>query len=526
MTDTAEDRIGSPAEPVAGPTVAVVAADRRLGLRVVVGGEGMSRIVLAAHSSELRDPTPWLHGGELLMTTGLQLGADDESLAAYVERLAATGVACLAVGIGPRLTLARIPAALTAAAERVGLPLLEVPEETPFLAVTETVFAHLATARYAEQVRALEAQRTLTASAVHPGGTQAVVATFADLTGMDVLVTDLTGQPVAASPDGTGTALRADLLPELSRLRAHGLHATASIQSPGRDVRVQPLGSQQLRGFLVCAAASPPSGFDRQLVAAAVSLLTLELEDLSRAGDAERGRRSEVARSLLAGTADDEAAHELLASVGLRASTLRVVALMPGVEPGSVDATTELLLGALPDALTAYDGDVGLLLVPDPPAGLAELVREAVGATRTATAGIGGTVTPSAADRSARAACRAAQVARGTGPRVIDVLALASSQLLLALQPQGAVAAFADAVLGPVEQAGGRGDALLQSLRAFLECNGSWEEAAARLGVHRHTLRQRLRRVEQLSGRRLDSGYDRMELLLAFEARDLAAHPT
>lgn len=525
VTDAAEDRTGLPAEPAAGPTVAVVAADRNLGLRVVAGGEGMSRGVLAAHTSELRDPTPWLHGGELLMTTGLQLDQDDAGLAAYVERLATAGVACLAVGIGPRLTLDRVPAALSEAALRVGLPVLEVPEGTPFLAVTETVFAHLAAARYAEQVRALEAQRTLTASAVHPGGTQAVVSAFADLTGMDVLVTDLAGRPIASSPDGP--ALRADLLPELPRLRAHGLHATASLQSPGRDVRVQPLGSQQLRGFLVCAASTAPTGFDRQLAAAAVSLLTLELEDLSRAGDAERRRRSEVARTLLAGTRDEPAARDLLASVGLRAATVRVVAVVasqPCAGPGPVEATLGRLLEALPDALTADDGDRALLLVPDPPEGLADLVQEAVGATADAAAGIGATVAPSAAARSARSACRAAEVARATGPRVVDVLALASSRLLLTLQPHGAVAAFADAVLGPVEQAGGRGGALLSSLRAFLECNGSWEEAAARLGVHRHTLRQRLRRVEELSGRRLDSGHDRMELLLAFEARDLAGH--
>jgi purine catabolism regulator len=256
-------------------------------------------------------------------------------------------------------------------------------------------------------------------------------------------------------------------------------------------------------------------------------LLTLELEDLSRAGDAERRRRSEVARTLLAGTRDEPAARDLLASVGLRAATVRVVAVVasqPCAGPGPVEATLGRLLEALPDALTADDGERALLLVPDPPEGLADLVQEAVGATADAAAGIGATVAPSAAARSARSACRAAEVARATGPRVVDVLALASSRLLLTLQPHGAVAAFADAVLGPVEQAGGRGGALLSSLRAFLECNGSWEEAAARLGVHRHTLRQRLRRVEELSGRRLDSGHDRMELLLAFEARDLAGH--
>jgi PucR family transcriptional regulator, purine catabolism regulatory protein len=505
----------------AGPTVGSVAARPELGLRVLAGAGQLDRPVTTAHVSELVDPAPWLHGGELLMTTGLQLGTGAADLDAYVDRLAAAGVACLALGTGARLTHEQVPPALVAAAERAALPLLEVPERTPFLAVTETVFAHVASARYAEQVRALEAQRALTAAAVHPGGVAAVATALATLTGLDVLVADATALPLAASPDAAAAALRADLVPGLDRLRAHGLRASTSVQQPGRDVRVHPLGAQRLRGFLVCAGVTVPGPYERQLVAGAVSLLTLELERRHRAGDAERRRRGTAARALLQEPVSPAAAADLLRSVGLAARSLRVVTLrVPAADAGVLAAHVELLEASLPTVLASSD-DPGLVLVLDPPPDLATVVQRAVAAEGgRATAGVGGPVPPADAARSARQARRAADVAAGTPGRVVDVLALASTKLLLASQAPDAVTAYADAVLGPLDQAG-RAGTLLPSLRAFLESNGSWEDAAARLGIHRHTLRQRLRRVEELTGRRLDSGHDRMELLLAFDARDV-----
>ena len=489
----------------AAPTVASVAADRRLGLAVLAGADALTRPVLAAHTSELRDPTPWLHGGELLMTTGLLLDVTAEGLVAYVDRLAAAGVACLAVGTGPALTHPVVPEAVVQAAERAGLPLLEVPESTPFLAVTETVFAQLAAAQYAEQVRALDAQRALTAAAVHPGGPAAVAGALAALTGTQVLVADRGGAVVAGSPE-----LRADLLPDLDRLRAHGLHGSASSAAPGRDVRVQPLGSRVLRGFLVCAGTAPPGAFERQLVAVAVGLLTLELERRHEAADAERARRADVVRALLAGPLPDAAAADLLAQVGVRAAGLRVAVLRGAAD--DVQAAVEAATAAQPDLLHLPETGGATVLLPGATAVWPVPARVAVG--------LGGEVRPGAAPRSARQAQWAARVAQERGGGLVDVLALASAGLLLAQAP-GSAGAYADAVLGPVDRAGPRSDALLASLRVFLERNGSWEEAAGLLGLHRHTLRQRMRRVEELTGRRLDAGHDRMELLLAFAARDL-----
>jgi len=484
------------AQEPAALTVAAMTAEPALGLRALTGQAGLSRLVLAAHTSELTDPTPWLHGGELLMTTGLVLDTAPAALAAYVERLSTVGVACLAVGTGPTLTFTSVPGALVDAAARHELSLLEVPEDTPFLAVTQTVFARLAAAQYAEQLRALEAQRILTAAAVHPGGLAAVASSLAAQTGLSVLVTDPGGQMLATA--GRDAGLAEELFPELARLRPRGLGATASLLGPGRDVRVQPLGSSHLLGFLACGGVAAPGPFERQLVAGAVVLMSLELERLRGASNADRQERADVVRALLERTVTDAAAAELLASVSLRASTVAVVVL-PHRRSGRLEKS-ELVpadyaeqamdaLAATVPALLAADLDGhAVALVLDPPPDLALLVDQATGGTA---AGIGGRARPADAARAYLDGRWAARTAAAGAGGALDVATLASVRLLLSIDAvtPGAVASYADSVLGTLDSVGSRRETLLRSLRAFLESNGSWEETALELRVHRHTLR-------------------------------------
>jgi PucR family transcriptional regulator, purine catabolism regulatory protein len=68
----------------------------------------------------------------------------------------------------------------------------------------------------------------------------------------------------------------------------------------------------------------------------------------------------------------------------------------------------------------------------------------------------------------------------------------------------------------------GRGD-LVRSLATWLEHNGEWEAAAAALAVHRHTLRNRIRRAAALLGRDLDAAAVRAELWVALRLLDTRA---
>jgi purine catabolism regulator len=123
----------------------------------------------------------------------------------------------------------------------------------------------------------------------------------------------------------------------------------------------------------------------------------------------------------------------------------------------------------------------------------------------------------------ARCALEAVRLANGSAPDVASYRDLGAFQLLLSLQDDEALASYTRSVLGPVEQDEGEyGDELLRSLDVFIENNGHWERAAQALYCHRHTLRYRIKRVEQLTGRDFSNARDRIEFWLALRARELA----
>ena len=94
---------------------------------------------------------------------------------------------------------------------------------------------------------------------------------------------------------------------------------------------------------------------------------------------------------------------------------------------------------------------------------------------------------------------------------------LGAFTLLLALQDDEALRLYSEGLLEPIGRNEGEyGGELLRSLEAFIENNGNWERAARQLYCHRHTLRYRIRKIEELTGRDLSRATDRIELWLAF----------
>jgi purine catabolism regulator len=164
---------------------------------------------------------------------------------------------------------------------------------------------------------------------------------------------------------------------------------------------------------------------------------------------------------------------------------------------------------------------------------------ETLGAGRRLPAGAGRAV-PTARAREAYHEARCALEARELGtpaasdggrngnghgaarPGVATYRDLGSFQLLLSLQDTDALRLFCDSLLGPIEHGEGHyGGELMRSLEAFIECNGQWEAAARRLYCHRHTLRYRIRKIEELTGRDLSSARDRIEFWLALRGREI-----
>jgi purine catabolism regulator len=183
---------------------------------------------------------------------------------------------------------------------------------------------------------------------------------------------------------------------------------------------------------------------------------------------------------------------------------------------GALVATRENLLCAVVDGRESLD-----------PIALATDARETLarthGKVRAATSRPAAVGALRRSYHEARCALEATALANGSAPEVASFKDLGAFQLLLSLQDDEALRLYCDSVLGELESGGEYGDELTRSLEAFIENNGQWEKAARKLYCHRHTLRYRIRRVEQLTGRDLGSARDRIEFWLALRARELVS---
>ncbi|MDP9861041.1 MULTISPECIES: PucR family transcriptional regulator [Streptosporangium] len=481
---------------VVAPTLRTVVRRLPLKLGVLTGQDALDRPVRWVAVSELEDPTPFLEGGELVLTTGMRLGADNAG--PYVDRLVGKGVTGLGFGVG--LGHEVIPAGLVEAAARAGLPLIEVPRDTPFVAIGKVVSDLIAAEQYDEIRRAFATQGRLTRAALRPEGPRAVIDGLArELGGWAVLLDEAGAVRHAAGKGATGIA---GLRPELERLRrpaGGGTPASLALSTPGEHVIVQPIGARRVRGFFAVGLDRPFSPVAHTVINAAGSLLTLTIEHGREHLAAERRVRSAALRLLLAGQV--RAGQETLELLGGGLPDGPLVVL-------AVGGDQEAVLEAAGEEFAA-DAEERVVVVV-----AADRAEEAAAALREhGPVGIGSPVGPDELRTGLDQADRALAAARRVAGRVMRFADLAGQGLLSLLDPEVA-GAFSAALLAPLREYGSRAD-LLESLRAYLACNGHWDAAAQRLGVHRHTLRYRMRRVAELLGRDLDDPAARAELWVA-----------
>jgi PucR family transcriptional regulator, purine catabolism regulatory protein len=499
-----------------------------LALKLVAGRSGQRKPIRWVHVSELEDPTPWLKGGELLLTTGMGLGKTPARQRAYVERLAEANLSGLGLGTGFSFT--RMPKAVLETADRLGFPVFEVPYPVPFIAITETIFSRLGAEQFDVLQRSLEAQTALTRAVLEGEGVGGIASALAAAIGGWAVVLDLHGLPLASAP-GAARGRAPRLWEELQGARPEGPGYSVSLVDRGDHVSVQPVGARgRVEAFLGVGKREALGQFDRIVASHALSLLAIELDKSRAVAEAERRLRGDFLDALVGGRLSEREVGRGLRKFGLSpGDKVAVVAL-------EAETPVEDVAWAAEDVLSRRDGGfltsprddrVYVLLRPDGAEDLAMFrkeVAERLGVE--VTAGAGSAVDATESRRSLREAGYALQVCRVEGRSQADFESLGTYRLLLTLQEPDALRAFADSVLAPMDRYDQEhGGELLASLRAFLDHNARWESAAAELFVHRHTLRYRMRKVEELTGRDISAPHDRMEFWLALRARELLERP-
>jgi purine catabolism regulator len=404
----------------------------------------------------------------------------------------------------------------------------EVPYELPFIAITEKAFTQLVNEQYEILQRSSAIQKRLERLVLEERGLDELVRALAAAIGGAVVVLSARGEPIAS-----GTFHRE--LPEegiafvAERVRGRGAdeaefapdHPELAGRSLVLPVAVRGQGAQ---AWLLAARDSGGLGdFERLILQQAGTVVALELMRQRAMRDTERRLAGDVLAEAVGGRLDERELAMRLRPFGIGSAAAVLVFTGASGEAsldrffadagiGALVATRESLLCAVVDAHDDLE-----------PVAVADQAREVLGdAVRAAASRPAPLGQLRRSYHEARCALEATALANGAGPKVASYRDLGAFQLLLSLQDDDALRLYCDSVLGPLEDASGEyGDELIRSLEAFIEQNGQWERAARELYCHRHTLRYRIKRVEQLTGRDLRNARDRIEFWLALRGRDL-----
>ncbi|MFE9674826.1 PucR family transcriptional regulator [Streptomyces sp. NPDC006259] len=548
-----------------------------LGLRLLGGQDELDRTVRGVMTTDLRDPSRYLSGGELVLT-GLAWRRDAADSEPFVRLLAQAGVAALAAG---EAELGDVPDDLVLACARHRLPLFAVHESVAFATITEHVVRQVSGERAGDLAAVVDRHRRMMTSGPAGGGPDVVL----DLLGSDLdlraWVLSSTGRLIAG-PKAAGPALPDEVCAKLAaehlaavRTGRRGPHrvvlggATYSlfpVRSSGRAPQAARAGRDVretvLSDWLLAVEADAGDWAEERLdlLQGVTQLISVERDRRDAARTVRRRLAQEVLELVQTGAAPAEiaarlrvAAPVLLPGLGAAPHWQVVVARVEwdagegaAIEGGPI--TQSLLEEILVDPhatgpepsdriAVAHTGEEAIALVPLPAVSsehdgsesgiladaLLASVREPLGA------GLDGdgrvTVGVSAAVHSAeglRGALEEARHARRVAAARPDRVCaaghqeLASHVLLLPFVPDDVRRAFTARLLDPLRDYDRRHRAeLIPTLEAFLDCDGSWTRCASRLHLHVNTLRYRVGRIEQLTGRDLSRLEDKLDFFLA-----------
>ncbi|WP_435176246.1 PucR family transcriptional regulator [Actinacidiphila sp. bgisy145] len=554
-----------------------------LGLRLLGGGDELDRTVRGVMTTDLRDPSRYLSGGELVLT-GLAWRHAPSDSESFVRLLDAAGVAALAAGDAE---IGTIPQDLVAACARHRLPLFAVGEHVAFATITEYVVRQVSGERAGDLAAVVDRHRRLMSAGPGSGGPEAVL----DLLGSDLdlraWVLSSTGREVAGAAHPLPAPVRAELAgaqqaasrtgrPAPYRVAAQSgrVYALFPVRTAaGADVRATVLSDWFLA---VEADAADWPGERLDLLHGVAQLIAVERERRDTARAVRRRLAAEVLELVGSGAAASEigarlraATPVLLPGAGAVPQWQIVVARVDwagaGTEaapPGPVArALLEELLadpaeagaGAADRVAVAVTEDEAVALVPleaapraaadgedgtaDSPAPGRPVVLRAdllLAAVRgplargladdgRLTVGVSAAVDSPEGLRGALEEARHARRVAAARPGPVSVAGhdeLASHVLLLPFVPDDVRRAFTARLLDPLHAYDRRHRAeLIPTLVAFLDCDGSWTRCASRLHLHVNTLRYRIGRIEQLTGRDLSRLEDKVDFFLALRMR-------
>jgi PucR family transcriptional regulator, purine catabolism regulatory protein len=481
------------------PTVASLCSALGEHLKPAASFRAPDTEVTAVHLSDLPDPTSYLFGGELLLTTGMTLPMDELGCEAYIARLKDAEVSAFALGLGP--VHREPPEALVVACRQVGLVLLTVPARTPFQKISRAYWD--ARSRTAE--RALNdlvaAHRALIDAAIGADPTAAIVRRLTrSIDGWAVLL-DSRGDVEQAYPLVAEEFVE-ELRSEVARLEIAGVHSSASFALGDQAVVMLPLAVEdRIVGYLAAGIRGQVDGHRRLIIVAATALLSIAMRVRQGSESAREARRRCVAMLVDAGFID--AARSLAVAAGEAPPDRELHVL--AVRGRDSRELAQVVEKWCPNALAVTVSPThAWFLVPAERLGWSEIRRNLHMADSSASAVLSELVS---AQEVGSLRARTMVVLGAMAPGVVEL-----PRPLTRSDVRAAVDRLANRT----------GTEMLESLVAFLRCRGQWERAASSLSVHRNTLRYRVERAREVVRLDLDDPDVAAETWLELRRRGLA----
>jgi len=397
-----------------------------------------------------------------------------------------------------------------------------VPADTPFIAITRAVIDEL-TADQLRTVQRVVDQQEIFVRATLRDGVPGAVAALSQALSATAVVIGTDGRPLAAT--GRDTEHVIAITAEAARnMRPHSgrRHASRVIADGAGYLTIQTVrAAQTARGYLAVRSQVALSASDRLLVAHGLSLIAIELEKPAKVIDAEQRLRTAVTLGLLGNPRSIDPG--LLRYFGFDPESDAVLVVLTNVGallPAEAHVTNMLGTGGVPYLMGSIDDEI-VIILPGEHAGKGRDIHRRLGAQLERQLGGGQSSPTSLGDvdfglNQARAAARAHADGRFSEFDRLDVLGV-----VLGIRDRGELELLAHS-LNPLDS-DDADRSLLDTLEAFLSCNGQVETAATKLNIHRHTMRNRLRRIGELTGCDLQSADTRAAMWLAIKARELLA---
>ncbi|MEP7331876.1 MAG: PucR family transcriptional regulator ligand-binding domain-containing protein [Terracoccus sp.] len=473
-----------------------------LELRVIAGQSGVSRTMSWAHVSELPDPTPWLLGGELIMTTGIAIPRSAAAQRNYLQRLDDAGVAGLALSDG--LKVPPLTRAFTKTADTRGFPVLRVPLSVPFISVARVVAAAVHDDTSAQMAAQMQVFSTLRDLALNEATPAQVFRRLERELGYQLFLCTPSGAPLLADVPAPPPHL-AGMIPTSTRQAPTTIGGFA-LPVPSADGRP---------GYLLATPSSP--GVAPNLAALQnVSIVAAFLLSARRqVEEVARRQGAETFAELLAGSLDAATGRRHIASLGLDPGARYRVWAVDSAQGTSGDAVTFVLQTNDIEHLILSQQAHHLLLCPDIVA--VDTALETVSGVHA-----GGsrafTLSPHLAVPRSEALW-ALQRAKETNRPTYHFDGETTDQWLT--HDQVALSNLVVRCIGPaIDYDRAHRSDLVRTVRVWLDNNRSTSQAAQLLAIHPNTLSYRLQRFQQLTGKELFRTADTSEVWLALRAHN------